>query len=132
MSINKKLKLLGKKLIFLSTSLFLSVFLSNGLAYAIPSTYQASGVIGQPDFTSSGYSAGPDQFEYPNATAIDTVHHRLFVADLYNYRVVVYQLSDTNQYENNDASYVLGAQDLNTSGYDSVSQNGFDEGPAAL
>jgi hypothetical protein len=101
-------------------------------AFASGSAYQASGVIGQPDFTSHGYSTGPNQFDYPSSTVLDSVHHRLFVADLYNYRVVVYQLDNNNQYQNNDASYVIGAADLNSVGYDANTQNGLYEGPVSI
>lgn len=45
---------------------------------------------------------------------IDTVHHRLFVADRSNNRVLVYDLDENNQFEHYAADYVLGQPDFTT------------------
>jgi len=48
----------------------------------------------------------------PTSTALDTVNHRLYVADIDNNRVLVYQLSATNTQTSLNATYVLGQPDM--------------------
>ncbi len=49
----------------------------------------------------------------PFDVLIDTTNHRLFVADFFNYRVVVYNLNNDNTLPDRVADYVLGHTDLN-------------------
>ena len=49
------------------------------------------------------------------AVALDPVDHRLFVADEYNHRVVVWQLDAMNRIGDRSAQWVLGQPDLETS-----------------
>jgi hypothetical protein len=51
-------------------------------------------------------------FSRPDGIALDTVHHRLFVADTNNNRVLVYNLNADNSFPNRTADYVLGQTDL--------------------
>ena len=107
MNINKKLKLLGKRLTFVSPILILVVSLSSGVANASSLGYAASDVLGQTDgsgnpiFTTSTTDNGQSpinntSLDYPEGDAIDLVHHRLFVADDGNNRVLVYNLDSNN------------------------------------
>jgi DNA-binding beta-propeller fold protein YncE len=88
----------------------------------------ASDVLGQtvsqtdltPVFTTSfANNVSPNQsgMGYPTAVATDTVHHRLFVADNYNNRVLVYTLSATNAIIHYNADYVLGQPDFTSNAY---------------
>ena len=132
MRANTKLKIYVKKLAFLTPILCLSLSLSSGVAHANPSTYAANGVLGQSNFTNNGYGSSATQFEYPSSTVIDTVHHRLFVADDDNYRIQVYQLDNNDQIQSQTASYSLGAASPASIGTDTLSQNSFYEGPYAM
>ena len=49
------------------------------------------------------------------AVALDPMDHRLFVADEYNHRVVVWQLDELNRVSNRSARWVLGQPDLRSS-----------------
>jgi len=51
----------------------------------------------------------------PTDIAIDSTHHRLFVADYGNSRVLVYNLDADNNLIDRTADYVLGQPDFNTS-----------------
>jgi putative Ig domain-containing protein len=131
-SSNKKLKLLVKRLPFLAPVLFLGISLSGGVAYASSSVYAADGVLGQSSYTSVGSGTGANQLNYPSSTVIDTTHHRLFVADLENDRILVYQLDNNDQIESQSASYALGAPNPNSTGNDATNQNSFYEYPYAM
>jgi DNA-binding beta-propeller fold protein YncE len=79
--------------------------------------YSATNVLGQNDFT-SGYQDGisPDYFglNSPQAIAVDSSDHLLFVADSQNNRVLVYQLNSSEQLISHDASYVIGQKDFSS------------------
>jgi hypothetical protein len=125
-SVSKKLKLLVKRLAFLTPILFLSISLSNGVAYALSGPYPASEVLGQSDFISNTRAAGTDGLDGPwGSTALDSVHHRLFVSDTGNQRVLVYDLSNTNDIISSSASYELGQTDFysTSSGYNANQMN---------
>lgn len=67
--------------------------------------------IGQPTFMGTGENAqsvGQNGFNFPSVTEFDTVHHRLFVADYQNERVLVYNLNDDNELVDETADNVLG------------------------
>ncbi|MCX6795599.1 MAG: putative Ig domain-containing protein [Candidatus Falkowbacteria bacterium] len=60
----------------------------------------------------------------PSAT-IDTVNHRLFVADKFNYRVLVYPLSSSNKMTTTTPNYVLGQSNFTSGIGPSLSRNSF-------
>jgi sugar lactone lactonase YvrE len=99
----------------------LGLSLSNSLtAYALSGPYPASEVLGQNGFTTNTGAAGTDGLDAPwGSTALDSVHHRLFVSDTGNQRVLVYDLSSTNDLTSSSASYELGQTDFlsHISGY---------------
>jgi len=126
MSANKKLKLLVKRLAFLTPILFLGISLSSGIAYASSPGYAATNVLGQtdgsgnPSFTTDTTDNGKSpidgtSMDYPEGTAIDLVHHRLFVADCGNNRVLVFNLDNSNNPTSTAANYVLGQTSLSGS-----------------
>ena len=87
-------------------------------------SYNASDVVGQPDFTSSTCSSGLTGYcpDWASATAIDAVHHRLFMSDYNNSRILVYQLNNQDKFTDSSPhtpSYVLGQPDLNNNFYNS-------------
>ena len=91
--------------------------------------YNASDVVGQPDFTSSNYGLSQSSLNVGGccsmATVIDKVHHRLFVGDTGNSRVLVYQLNNKDQFTDglpHNATYVLGQSDF-TSNSDNLDQH---------
>jgi len=51
---------------------------------------------------------------YPRSVALDAVDHRLFVADQYNSRVLVFKLTDDNRILDRSAHWVLGEPDVFT------------------
>jgi hypothetical protein len=132
MNVHKKLKLFSKRLAILTPILFLAVSLSSGVAHATPSVYAADGVLGQSSYTSVGSGTAANQLNYPSSTVIDTAHHRLFVADLSNDRILVYQLDNNDQIESQSASYALGASNPNSTGNNTANQNSFYESPYAM
>ncbi|MGH9637359.1 MAG: hypothetical protein ACRD72_21200, partial [Candidatus Angelobacter sp.] len=85
------------------------------------SPYQASDVLGQPDFTTGRINAGG--LASPASTALDSVHHRLFVADSSNDRVLTYNLDGNNNPIDRTADYVLGQSDFTTNN-PATGQNG--------
>jgi hypothetical protein len=84
------------------------------LSGGITNGMDASFVIGQPDFTTVNPATSQNGLDFPYGMAIDTVHHRLFVAEWGNAgRVMVY---DTNNLANGmNASNVLGEADFTSS-----------------
>lgn len=90
-------------------SVLMLCFFVSGVSYATPSSYQASDVLGQADF--SGNTAGSTANSLNGtfgSTALDLVHHRLFVSDTGNCRVLVYGLDANNNLVNHNANNVLG------------------------
>jgi Putative Ig domain len=122
----------------------LLIFNSKGYAYSKPpiptppfhpsilapgDSYNASDVVGQPDFTSSNSGLSQSSLNSGGccsmATVIDKVHHRLFVGDTGNSRVLVYQLNNKDQFTDglpHNATYVLGQSDF-TSNSDNLDQH---------
>lgn len=89
--------------------------LSGGLSNGMP----ASQVVGQPDLTSNSYSLflpSAQGLSEPNASVVDMLNHRLFVIDSSNSRILVYNLSATNNLISQTASYVLGQPNFSTNG----------------
>src|SRR5665213_3762993 len=93
-------------------SLFV-VFFSAPNAHAV---YNASDVIGQIDsaditsYTSATANNGDNAvgMNSPWDIALDTTNHRLFVADAFNNRVIVYNLNSSNAITSRVAVNVLG------------------------
>ncbi|MEI8188037.1 MAG: hypothetical protein WCG30_03795, partial [Candidatus Saccharibacteria bacterium] len=85
--------------------------------------YNASDVVGQPDFISNNPGLSQSALDVSccsMATAIDKVHHRLFVGDSSNNRVLVYQLNNKDQFTDglpHNATYVLGQSDFTSNSY---------------
>jgi len=77
----------------------------------------ADGVLGQPDFTSRSTATTRNGMNYPNGVAVDNVTGRLYVADSYNNRILVFN-SAASLANGANASYVLGQTSftMNTSG----------------
>ena len=108
----------------------------------------ATGVLGQitvsytfgatPNFTQSTANSGTGTyvsgtgFSSPSTTELDTVHHRLFVSDTANNRVLVYNLDSTNQLVDHSPDAVLGAVSFLASGVSAISASTFLAGPGGL
>ena len=117
----------------------LLIFNSKGYAYSKPpiptppfhpsilapgDSYNASDVVGQSDFSSSGCSSGLTGYcpSWASATAIDAIHHRLFMADYNNSRILIYQLNNQDKFTDaspHTPSYVLGQPDFSNNFYNS-------------
>ncbi|HTP56945.1 MAG TPA: hypothetical protein VMJ72_01560 [Candidatus Paceibacterota bacterium] len=83
----------------------------------------ATDVIGQDNFTDSGAGDLPNdhQLNTPYATAVDTVNHRLFVADSENYRVLVFDLNPANNHlDDRIADNVIGQADFHARDFNIV------------
>ncbi|MCC6404783.1 MAG: beta-propeller fold lactonase family protein, partial [Candidatus Yanofskybacteria bacterium] len=84
--------------------------------------YSASDMIGQvegtdtPYYLSSGANNAPNAqgFSVPRGSALDTAHHRLFVADTSSNRVLVFNLDASDALLDHTADYVLGQPDFKT------------------
>lgn len=74
----------------------------------ITNNMNAVAVLGQPDFTTvtAGTTAG--KMDAPSDIALDAVHHRLFVVDTDNSRVLVFNLDSSNNLLDTTADNVLG------------------------
>lgn len=80
-----------------------------------------------PDFSKYGSGNGPNRFGFssPSAVALDTAHHRLFVADRDNNRVLVFTLDGSNQVASRVPSAVLGYDSLIDKGIFPPTATGF-------
>lgn len=110
------LKYLSIKKILALVPLFFIV--TTGIATAAPLSNNpaADYVIGQSNFTSSDVNTLPGGLTFqPTALAVDAIHHRLFVADTNNQRVLIY---DTSSGITNTSTpvHVLGQPDFTTNG----------------
>ncbi len=79
----------------------------------------------QPLYTKAGTNDSPNRFGFSSAynVALDTVHHRFFMADRGNNRVLVYNLNNDNTFPDRVPDYVLG-QSTFTSNAAAVTQSG--------
>jgi signal transduction histidine kinase/6-phosphogluconolactonase (cycloisomerase 2 family) len=91
-------------------------------ASALATSMNAQALIGQndgsnkPDYTTyfyDGYGWYGDAVAGSEATLIDTVDHHLFVADMENQRILVYNLDNSNNLTSAHADYVIGRQKFN-------------------
>ena len=78
---------------------------------AIP--YNASYVLGQQDFTSVNQVVTQNGMKNAIGQAVDNVHHRIFVSDIFGDRVLVYD--STTLTNGMNASYVLGQPNFTSS-----------------
>jgi sugar lactone lactonase YvrE len=117
---------------FLISVLFIVVFAVSasriGTVFASSPGYAASDVLGQltggvPDFTTHTPTTTSTGLSFPTGTALDLVHHHLFVADESNNRVVVYNLDANNNLLDHTADYVLGQLDFMSSGSSIATQS---------
>jgi DNA-binding beta-propeller fold protein YncE len=86
--------------------------------HADGATYVANGVLGQYDYYARyENNEGPNDtgFAEPYAVALDATHHRLFVVEEENARVVVYNLNSSNVLVDKTADFVLGQPTFSTS-----------------
>lgn len=102
------------KTLFVVDNLYnrLLVFDTNNLP---ESNATATEVVGQLNFAGGGYnmaSPKPNSLYSPRYSALDSAHHRLFVGDTYNNRVLVYQLDDSDNIVSDVAVHVLGQPDF--------------------
>jgi signal transduction histidine kinase/DNA-binding beta-propeller fold protein YncE len=103
------------------------------LSSGITNGMNASNELGQTDFNGNPtYTSGTfndyghflNQFvSYPFGTAIDPAHHRLFVSDSGNNRVLVYGLDANDNLTNHVAVNVLGEPDFTTTTSQTAQQN---------
>jgi len=70
----------------------------------------------QPYYTKNGINNAPSNrgFNLPYGVAIDSVTHRLFVAEYSNNRVVIYNLNSSNNVVSRVASNVLVRANMNS------------------
>ena len=70
----------------------------------------------QPVYTRLSANGGPNNigFSTPKGVGLDSIHHRLFVADTVNNRILVYNLDSDNNLVDKVADNVLGQPDFNT------------------
>jgi hypothetical protein len=77
--------------------------------------YTPAGLMGQPDFTTGNHASPTAQnFEGLSDTKLDAIHHRLFVADSGNSRILMYNLDADNNLLDATADAVLGQPDFVT------------------
>ena len=77
----------------------------------------ALAVLGQPDFTTRELGAiGPDRLGSRGATVLDERHQRLFVADPFNSRIMVWDVHPDRLSETPDAMAVIGQDDFMSRG----------------
>lgn len=65
---------------------------------------------------------------HSTASVVDTINHRLFVSDFFNYRVLVFNLDSSNNLVDRSADFVLGEPDLFTRSLTPAAANSFDAG----
>ena len=88
------------------------VFEADPMAFRSGTT--AIAVIGQPDFTSNGPGAGQSGFQWPDGVAYDSVRDQLYVTDMGNDRVLVFDVAPDRLRNGPDAVAVLGQMDFDT------------------
>jgi sugar lactone lactonase YvrE len=73
----------------------------------------ADGVLGQPNFTSSGLATTQSGMHWPEGVTVDNATGRLYVADYSNQRILVFN-SAAGLANGANASYVLGQKNFST------------------
>ena len=74
----------------------------------------ASVVLGQPDFTTNGRNSTLTGFYQPAALLYDSTHHRLFVSDGNNNRVLVFDAEPGQLVNGAEPAIVIGQPDFDT------------------
>lgn len=90
---------------------------------AITNGESAISVLGQVDFTSSGFATSATRMSGPEGLAFDSVGNRLFVADRDNYRVLVFDIASIT---NGEAATSVLCQTSFTLENEALSQSGCD------
>lgn len=72
----------------------------------------ASLVIGQPDFDERDPGIGPDRLSRPGSLRYDHVNQRLFVTDVGNKRVLIFDVDEGRLQSGASATHVLGQNDF--------------------
>jgi signal transduction histidine kinase/DNA-binding beta-propeller fold protein YncE/chitodextrinase len=97
--------------------------LSFDLSGGISDGMNANQVEGQTDYTGApsyttseeqNQNPGPYGFDAPSDSQIDPVHHRMYVVDQVNSRVLIFNLNNSNQVIDHTADFVLGQPDFST------------------
>ncbi len=83
----------------------------------------AINVLGQANFTSGGSALTPSGFDYPLDVSYDSNNDRIYVADSYNSRVMIFDVASIS--DGDDAIYVLGQTDFISDDY-ATTQSGMD------
>jgi len=116
----------GSQLLYIADSgdnRVLGFDLSSGITSGMGANY----VLGQPDFTSKNvnniHQPNVNGLDNPSNLALDSIHHRLFVTDSANNRVLIYTLDSTNKIVSHQPSNVLGQPDFLSYDYVSAAQN---------
>ena len=73
----------------------------------------ATGVLGQPDFTTTTSGCTQNKFNSPNSIRICSANNKLYVVDCYNQRIMVYNSPPTGQV---NADSVMGQPDFTSNG----------------
>ena len=77
----------------------------------------AAYVLGQSDFISNVTATSINNFNYAADLAYDPNSSRLFVADMYNNRVMIFDVATSTIHNGEDASKVIGQLTFNAGGY---------------
>jgi len=119
--LNLKIKSYLLPLVFFVVIIFSGFFLYS-IIPAQASAFNASGVLGEydisgnPSYTKIGInnsdSASDIGFDGLSKIALDSVNHRLFIADTNNNRVLIYLLDSNNNLTTTNATYVIGQTDF--------------------
>ena len=128
-----------------NNNLFIADYFNNRIMIfdttAISNGMNASDVLGQtndsgdPVFTTgdllnnSIYDSGVNT---PSGVTIDSVHHRLFIADTFQNRILVFNLDSSNSPIDNVADYVLGQTDFASTSIDDGTTSSTLSGPRGL
>lgn len=86
----------------------------------------ASYEFGQSNFTSNTAGGGQTGFQLPTGVAYDPNHSVLFVADSYNFRVLMFNVAPGTISSGENASFVVGAPDFSTDTLGITTQSGLD------
>lgn len=83
-----------------------------------PSTFvnglEASWVIGQPDFTSTGGGIGRDRIQQPDGISYDPLLNHLYVTDKFNNRILTFDVQPARMSNMPEAIGVIGEDDFET------------------
>ena len=78
---------------------------------------QGDGSIDWTHYAQRNFNTNTSGLSFPYASTIDTTHHRLFVADMFNNRVAVYNLDSSNNLADRQIDAALGQTDMTGNGF---------------